>query len=96
MDASPQEEERMEEETALGDVAATSLITLSCHAIETQSVNPILSNPRSVEISAMPDPVLSRFESPLERMLAKGTPNPGLVVHIAIRAKNTMNMSQIS
>lgn len=77
----------MEEEIALGDVAATSLITLYCHAIETRSENPILSDPKSVEITNLLSPVLARSENPLERTLAEGTLNPMVVVHIAIRAR---------
>ncbi|MDE4908569.1 class I SAM-dependent methyltransferase [Methanogenium marinum] len=74
-------------EIELGDVAATSLITLYCHAIETRSEDPILYDPKSVEISTVLDPILSRSKSPLERTLAKGMVDPKLVVHIAIRAR---------
>lgn len=74
-------------EIELGDVAATSLITLYCHAIETRSEGPIISDPKSVEITTALDPVLSRSKNPLERALAEGTLDPVLVVHIAIRAK---------
>jgi len=35
----------------IGDVAATSFITLYCHALETLSDNPLLSDPKSVEIT---------------------------------------------
>ena len=77
----------MEEEIALGDVAATSLITLYCHAIETHSDNPILSDPKSVEITNLLSPILAKSGNPLDRTLAEGTLNPILVVHIAIRAR---------
>ncbi len=35
----------------IGDVAATSLVTLYCHAIESQSKDSILNNPKAVEIT---------------------------------------------
>lgn len=71
----------------IGDVAATSLVTLYCHAIETRSDNPILVDQKSVEIAAELDKTLSRSEEPLARTLASGTLDRNLVIHIAIRAK---------
>jgi O-methyltransferase involved in polyketide biosynthesis len=71
----------------IGDVAATSFLTLYCHAIETLSDNPILSDPKSVEITAELNKTLSRSEHTLDRILAAGTLDKSLVVHIAIRAK---------
>ncbi|MDD1682858.1 MAG: class I SAM-dependent methyltransferase [Methanoregula sp.] len=71
----------------LGDVAATSLITLYCHAIETRSDNPILADGKSVEIAAELDKALSRSEQPLARTLVSRTLDKNLVIHIAIRAK---------
>ncbi|WP_157200044.1 hypothetical protein [Methanogenium cariaci] len=70
-----------------GDVAATSLVTLYCHAIETQSADPILYDPKSVEVTARLNSILSHSDDPLERMLVESTLDPMLVVHIAIRAK---------
>jgi O-methyltransferase involved in polyketide biosynthesis len=71
----------------IGDVAATSVLTLYCHAIETRSVNPILSDPKSVEIATELNKTLSQSEHPLEKTLVSGTLDTKLVVHIAIRAK---------
>jgi O-methyltransferase involved in polyketide biosynthesis len=71
----------------ISDVAATSFLTLYCHAIETRSVDPILSDPKSVEIATELNKTLSRSEHPLERTLVSGTLDRRLVVHIAIRAK---------
>lgn len=71
----------------IGDVAATSLITLYCHAIETRSDNPILVDVKSVEIAAELDKTLSRSEQPLAKALVSGTVDKNLVIHIAIRAK---------
>ncbi|GAB7016573.1 class I SAM-dependent methyltransferase [Methanogenium cariaci] len=77
----------MVREIAIGDVAATSLVTLYCHAIETQSADPILYDPKSVEVTARLNSILSHSDDPLERMLVESTLDPMLVVHIAIRAK---------
>jgi len=71
----------------IGDVAATSLVTLYCHAIETGSDNPILVDVKSVEIAAGLDKRLSRSEHPLARALVSRTLDKNLVIHIAIRAK---------
>jgi methyltransferase (TIGR00027 family) len=71
----------------LGDVAATSLVTLYCHAIETQSAEPILSDPKAVEITRELSTRLAGSDEPLHRDLVRGSLDPRLVVHIAIRAK---------
>jgi O-methyltransferase involved in polyketide biosynthesis len=71
----------------IGDIAATSLVTLYCHAIETRSYNPILVDLKSVEITTELDKTLSRSGQPLERALVAGTLDKNLVIHIAIRAK---------
>jgi O-methyltransferase involved in polyketide biosynthesis len=71
----------------IGDVASTSFITLYCHALETLSGNPVLSDPKSVEIMTELNKTLSRSDNTLDRMLVAGTLDRMLVVHIAIRAK---------
>ena len=71
----------------IGDVAATSLITLYCHAIETRSDDPILVDPKSAEIAAELDKTLSRSEQPLAKALVDGMLDKNIVIHIAIRAK---------
>jgi O-methyltransferase involved in polyketide biosynthesis len=71
----------------IGDVAATSFLTLYCHAIETRSDNPILTDPKSVEITTELSKTLSRPDEPLAKALVTGTLDRNLVVHIAIRAK---------
>jgi O-methyltransferase involved in polyketide biosynthesis len=71
----------------IGDIAATSFITLYCHAIESLSDNPVLSDPKSVEITTELNKTLSLSEHTLDRILASGTLDKRLVVHIAIRAK---------
>ena len=71
----------------IGDIAATSFLTLYCHALETVSDNPILSDPKSVEITTELNKTLSRSDQTLDRILVSGTLDKRLVVHIAIRAK---------
>jgi len=71
----------------IGDVAATSFVTLYCHAIETLSENPVLFDPKSVEIITELNKTLSRSENTLDRALVDGTLDTRLVVHIALRAK---------
>ena len=71
----------------LGDVAATSLLTLYCHAIETQSRDPILTDPKSVEITNALDEVLSKSDNRLHKILVRRKIKKPLVTHIAIRAK---------
>ena len=73
--------------TGIGDVAATSFVTLYCHAIETLSDNPILADPKSVEIMIELNKTLSTAEHTLDRILVTGTLDKRLVVLIAIRAK---------
>jgi O-methyltransferase involved in polyketide biosynthesis len=73
--------------TGIGDIASTSFITLYCHALETLSDNPLLSDPKSVEIMTELNKTFSRSENTLDKTLAAGTLDRRLVVHIAIRAK---------
>jgi O-methyltransferase involved in polyketide biosynthesis len=73
--------------TGIGDIAATSFVTLYCHALETLSDDPILSDPKSVEITTELNKTLSLSEHTLDRILVAGTLDKRLVIHIAIRAK---------
>jgi O-methyltransferase involved in polyketide biosynthesis len=73
--------------TGIGDVAATSFLTLYCHALETCSDDPVLSDPKSVEIMTELNKTLSLSTHTLDRILVAGTLDKRLVVHIAIRAK---------
>jgi O-methyltransferase involved in polyketide biosynthesis len=73
--------------TGIGDIAATSFITLYCHALETLSDKPILSDQKSVEITTELNKTLSRSEQTLDKILISGALDKRLVVHIAIRAK---------
>jgi O-methyltransferase involved in polyketide biosynthesis len=71
----------------IGDIAHTAFITLYCHALETLSDNPILVDPKSVEIATELNKTLSLSNDPLDRILVSGTLDKRLVVHIALRAK---------
>ncbi len=71
----------------LGDVSATSLITLFAHAQETQSADPVLSDPKAVEVAGELSARLAGSGDPLVRHLLRGPLDPLQVVHIAIRAK---------
>ena len=73
--------------TGISDIAGTSFVTLYCHALETLSDNPVLSDPKSVEIMTKLNKTLSRSDRTLDRTLVAGTLDRRLVVHIAIRAK---------
>jgi len=71
----------------IGDVATTSFVTLYCQAIESQSKDPILNDPKAVEITHELNKILSNPRNKLEKTLVKGKLDKQLVVHIAIRAK---------
>ena len=73
--------------TGIGDIAATSFVTLYCHALESLSDDPILSDPKSVGIMNELNKTLSPPDHMLDRILVAGTLDKRLVVHIAIRAK---------
>jgi methyltransferase (TIGR00027 family) len=73
--------------TEIGDVARTSFITLYCHALETRSPDPILLDPKSIEITTELNKTLSRSDQPLDRILVSGMLDKRLVVHIALRAR---------
>ena len=59
----------------IGDIAATSFVTLYCHAIESQSRDPILNNPKAVEITHELNKILCdsnnklELKKPLKRMV---------------------------
>ena len=71
----------------IGDVAATSFVTLYCHAIDKQSKNPILDDPKAVEITQELNKILSGSKNRLDKDLVKGKLKKKMVIEIAIRAK---------
>jgi len=71
----------------LSDVAETGLLTFYCHVIESQSPNPILDDPKAVEIAQKINPIIADSPNRWLRNLAKGKVKDELVVHINLRAK---------
>jgi len=71
----------------MSDVSETSLLTLYCHAIESQSEDPIISDPKAVEIMQAVNQELSKSKNRLHKKMVKGKIDKRMVVHIAIRAK---------
>jgi len=70
----------------LNDVAATALITLYCHALESESKNPIIHDPKAVEIVRAINPQLAKSKNKLHRRMADGKLDQNMIVHIALRA----------
>lgn len=75
-------------EHRISDVPATALVTLYCHALESRSKDPVLVDPKAVEIAADLDRTLSLSKNRLDRMLASGRIDRNLVIHIALRARH--------
>lgn len=71
----------------LSDVETTGLLTLYCHALESQSLNPILKDDKAVEIAQQLTPLLAGSKDKLLRRLAANKVDQRLVVHIALRAR---------
>ena len=71
----------------IGEVATTGFLTLYCHAIESQSNEPILKDQKSVEVVKELNKLLSRSGKKLDKIFVKGKINKALVTHITIRAK---------
>jgi len=68
-------------------VAATSLITLYCHALESQSENPIIVDPKAVELIQLFNPELAQSENKLHRRMAIGKLDQKMIVYIAVRTR---------
>jgi methyltransferase (TIGR00027 family) len=73
--------------TSLAHVSETGLLTLYCHAIESQSADPILADEKAVEIAERLRPVLAASDRESLRRLARKQVSPALVVHISLRAR---------
>ncbi len=71
----------------VNDVSATLFVTLYCHALESQSKNPILNDPMSVELVQRLNGKLYHSDQVLYKRLVRGRLDKKLIVHIAIRAK---------
>jgi O-methyltransferase involved in polyketide biosynthesis len=75
----------------LTDVSETLLIPLYARALEAQSKNPVLRDPKSVEITKKLNVAFSTSSSPLHQQLVKGkirrTANEKLAVFLAMRSR---------
>jgi len=71
----------------LSDVAVTGLLTMTCHAIESRSSEPLLEDPRAEAILDRLTPLLASSPSKLQRRLARRRVGKTLVVHICVRAR---------
>jgi methyltransferase (TIGR00027 family) len=71
----------------MSHVAETCLLTFYCHAIESQSTDPILHDEKAVEITGRINPLLAGSNSKLLRSLSLGKLKQELIVHIALRAR---------
>lgn len=71
----------------ISDVSTTLLLTLYSHALESQSKNPILNDPKAEEIVANLNKELEKSGGRLYKNLAGGKIDGSVIVHISIRAK---------
>lgn len=71
----------------ISSTSKTALLTIYAHSIESQSEQPILSDPTAVELTKALSEPFSRSEVRLFRKLADNKLNRQLVYHIALRAK---------
>jgi methyltransferase (TIGR00027 family) len=71
----------------LSDVATTGLLTITCHAIESRSREPLLSDPEAEAIFDRLTPLLARSPSKLHRRLTRRTRRNALVVYLCLRAR---------
>jgi methyltransferase (TIGR00027 family) len=68
-------------------VAETALLTLYCHAIESQAPEPILKDDKAVEITRLLESAAGESKSPLIQDRIKKRLNSSLVVFITMRAR---------
>jgi len=71
----------------VSDISETLLLTLYSRAMESNSKDPIIHDPKAVEITGKLNQELLLSKNRLQRDLAKGKLRKSLVIHIAIRAK---------
>lgn len=69
------------------DVEESCLLTLYCHAQENRRADPILEDPRALEIASRIDPLLAASRSRLLRLISGGNLRDALLVHICLRAR---------
>jgi methyltransferase (TIGR00027 family) len=71
----------------ISDISSTMLLTLYTHAIESQSIDPILNDPKAVEITSALNEQMIESPDRMYRELGQGKLDNKLVVFIALRAK---------
>lgn len=75
------------ERLELSDVASTALMTLACRARESESENPILVDPASVEILKRLIPALAGSSNPLFQSVAAGEIDHAAQIYVSLRAR---------
>ncbi len=71
----------------ISDISSTMLLTLYTHSMESQSTNPIINDPKAVEITSALNPQLINSPDRMFRELAQGKLDKKLIVFLALRAK---------
>lgn len=71
----------------ISDVSSTLLLTLYCRSLESRSKDPILDDPKALELTQKLDPELLKSKDTVLRELAQGKISRELVIHISMRAK---------
>jgi methyltransferase (TIGR00027 family) len=69
------------------DVSSTMLLTLYCRAMESQSPDPVISDPEAVRITTALNSRLAHSSDRMYRELAEGKLNRKLTLFISLRAK---------
>jgi methyltransferase (TIGR00027 family) len=73
--------------SALSDISETLLLTLYCRALESKTKDPVLKDPKAVELTEKLNPELSSSNSRLRRDLSRGRIRKELRLYIALRAR---------
>ncbi len=71
----------------ISDISSTMLLTLYTHAIESQSKNPIINDPKAVEITSSLNLQMINSPDRMSRELGQGKLNRKLIIFITLRAK---------
>lgn len=69
------------------DVSATMLITLYARAFESKSRNPIIRDPKAIEMIEIIKKEIAGSDNPIHRKILKGTYNSKLAVTMALRSR---------
>lgn len=77
----------MELNIQINDISETAFLTLQCHALDTESVSPILNDISSVETLNILKDYFSKSNSALHKKLFQNRVKKNLVTHTVLRAK---------